>query len=84
MTERIVERSSAEMYMEDQCKYAIFVDRRRALPELRDGLKTVQRRILYVAYQQGMTSPNKREKSSGRSLSAFLKRNRNGLALWSI
>lgn len=64
MAERIVERSSAEMYMEDQCKYAIFVDRRRALPELRDGLKTVQRRILYVAYQQGMISPNKREKST--------------------
>ena len=47
MGERIVERSSKDMYIEDMVKYSIIVDRRRAFPEIRDGLKPVQRRILY-------------------------------------
>lgn len=73
MAETIIERSTQEMYIEDKCKYAIVIDRRRAFPEIRDGLKIVQRRILYAAYTQGMTSPNKRAKSA--SLTGELMKN---------
>ena len=62
--ETIIERSSTEMYTEDQSKYAILIDRRRALPMLIDGLKMVQRRILYAAYKEGMVTPNKVQKSA--------------------
>ena len=73
MAEKIVERPSDEMYKEDQCKYAIVVDRRRALPEIRDGLKPVQRRILYASYKEGMIGESKREKTS--SLTGELMKN---------
>lgn len=63
MAEKILERSSTEMYIEDQVKYAIVDDRRRALPMVIDGLKLVQRRILYVSFKRGMISPTKRQKS---------------------
>lgn len=64
MGEKIVQCSSLEMYIKDQCKYAIIVDRRRAFPESRDGLKIVQRRILYAAYDQKMVGYNHRAKTS--------------------
>ena len=71
--EHIIERPSDEMYKEDQCKYAIVVDRRRALPEIKDGLKPVQRRILYASYKEGMIGEKKREKTS--SLTGELMKN---------
>lgn len=64
MAEKIVEHSSLEMYKQDTVKYSIIVNRRRAIPEIRDGLKTVQRRILYAAYKDGLTSPAKKDKSA--------------------
>lgn len=55
MGEKIIERSTVEMYQEDMVKYAIIVNRRRAFPEVRDGLKPVQRRTLYdMLYQRAM------------------------------
>ena len=71
--ENIIQRSSEEMYKEDQCKYAIIVDRRRALPEIKDGLKPVQRRILYASYKEGMIGEKHREKTS--SLTGELMKN---------
>lgn len=65
--EKIIKKASTDMYTEDQVKYAILVDRRRALPMAIDGLKTIQRRILYAAYKEGMTSPNKVQKSAALS-----------------
>lgn len=47
MGEKIIKRGTVEMYQEDMVKYAIIVNRRRAFPEVRDGLKPVQRRALY-------------------------------------
>ncbi|ADK86685.1 DNA topoisomerase IV subunit A [Mycoplasmoides pneumoniae] len=43
-------------------KYAKYIIQDRALPDLRDGLKPVQRRILYGMYQMGLkpTSPYKK------------------------
>jgi DNA gyrase subunit A len=45
--------------------YAMSVIVARALPDARDGLKPVHRRILYSMYEQGYTSDKKHKKSAG-------------------
>jgi len=42
--------------------YSLSVITSRALPDVRDGLKPVQRRILYTMHQQGLTSTSKHRK----------------------
>ena len=64
MAEKIIEYSAISMYEQDQCKYSIVVNRRRMIPEVRDGLIPVQRRVLFAAYKEGQTSPNKKDKSA--------------------
>jgi DNA gyrase subunit A len=44
--------------------YALSVITARALPDVRDGLKPVQRRILYSMWQQGLTADAKHRKSA--------------------
>ncbi|CAD7772937.1 DNA gyrase subunit A [Candidatus Methanoperedenaceae archaeon GB37] len=44
--------------------YAMSVIIGRALPDVRDGLKPVHRRILYAMYEQGMTSDRPYKKSA--------------------
>ena len=64
MSEKIINKESLEMYENDQAKYSIIVNRRRAFPEVRDGLKPVQRRVIYAAYKDGLNSPKLRDKSA--------------------
>jgi DNA gyrase subunit A len=45
--------------------YAMSVIVDRALPDVRDGLKPVQRRILYAMHQEGLFSNRKHSKSAG-------------------
>ena len=45
--------------------YAMTVIVDRALPDVRDGLKPVQRRILYAALQEGLVPSRKHSKSAG-------------------
>ncbi len=45
--------------------YAMSVIVGRALPEVRDGLKPVQRRILYAMFREGLLSTKKFSKSAG-------------------
>lgn len=45
--------------------YAMTVIVDRALPDVRDGLKPVQRRILYAMQQEGLVSNRKHSKSAG-------------------
>ena len=45
--------------------YAMSVIIGRALPEARDGLKPVQRRILYAMYREGLTPGKRYSKSAG-------------------
>src|SRR5918993_1360059 len=44
--------------------YALSVITSRALPDARDGLKPVQRRILYTMWQQNLTADTKHRKSA--------------------
>ena len=54
--ERIKEHDSLEEYKDNMVKYAIVVIRRRALAEIRDGLKPIQRRILWTFYNDIKTN----------------------------
>lgn len=49
---------------EDYLDYAMSVIVARALPDVRDGLKPVQRRILYTMYEEGLTAQSKLKKSA--------------------
>ena len=45
-------------------EYAMSVIKARALPDVRDGLKPVHRRILYSMFENGLTSDKKFKKSA--------------------
>lgn len=49
MPEKIVPIKAAEQFHKDYKEYALYVERHRTVPEFRDGLKPVQRRIIYTA-----------------------------------
>ena len=55
-----IERQMREAYLD----YAMSVIVSRALPDVRDGLKPVQRRVLYAMYDQGMRSNSPYRKSA--------------------
>ena len=52
------------MYIEDQTKYNIVVNRRRSINAIQDGLKPVQRRIIFGAYKKGLNKPSDHRKSA--------------------
>ena len=56
-----VEDEMRESYL----SYAMSVIASRALPDVRDGLKPVQRRILYAMRENGMTPDKQHRKSAG-------------------
>ena len=62
---RINERNITSEMRESFLDYAMSVIVSRALPDVRDGLKPVHRRILYGLNEQGMT-PDKPYKKSAR------------------
>lgn len=54
--EKIIERDIEEEMRTAYIDYAMSVIVARALPDVRDGLKPVHRRILYAMYEDGITS----------------------------
>src|SRR5215216_597321 len=63
----LIAREVIPMRIEDEMRlsytrYAMSVIVGRALPDARDGLKPVHRRILYAMYDQGMLPDRRREK----------------------
>ncbi|OUM87581.1 MAG: DNA gyrase subunit A [Bacillus thermozeamaize] len=65
MSARVLEVDIAKEMRESFMDYAMSVIVSRALPDVRDGLKPVQRRILYAMSELGMT-PDKPYKKSAR------------------
>lgn len=62
---RIVERRTVENVMEDSyLRYSMSVIIDRALPDVRDGLKPVHRRILYSMNEDGLRSSARHRKSA--------------------
>ena len=55
-----IEREMQKSYLD----YAMSVIVARALPDVRDGLKPVQRRIIYAMHQQGLHHSSRYQKSA--------------------
>jgi len=64
LSTRIIEQSFAEIMGKRFGDYANLVILSRAIPDARDGLKPVQRRILYAMYDEGNTSDKPFRKSA--------------------
>ena len=62
-------KNSLEDIMADRfARYSKYIIQERALPDARDGLKPVQRRILYAMYEDGNTYNKPYRKSAKRSV----------------
>jgi topoisomerase-4 subunit A len=64
VVERILVSSLADIVGDRFGKYAKYIIQERALPDVRDGLKPVQRRILYSMYVDGNVSSKPTRKSA--------------------
>ena len=76
MVDEFGDKNVVQVDIDDQMKdafldYAMSVIVSRALPDVRDGLKPVHRRILYALHDLGMT-PNKSHKKSARIVGEVL------------
>ena len=60
----VVPRSISSEMRESYLDYAMSVITARALPDVRDGLKPVHRRILYAMHEAGLTASAKTRKSA--------------------
>ena len=62
---QVITESNLVQEMENSfLEYAMSVIKSRALPDVRDGLKPVHRRILYTMYESGLTSDKSFKKSA--------------------
>lgn len=60
----VLDASIREEMQTNYLNYAMYVIKDRALPDIRDGLKPVHRRIMYAMYDGGMTSSKAYKKSA--------------------
>ena len=58
---KIIERDIESEMRTAYIDYAMSVIVQRALPDVRDGMKPVHRRILYTMYEDGLTADNCRQ-----------------------
>lgn len=68
MAETIINKNAGETFISDYQRYAIYTIYKRVLPGLMDGLKCVNRRILYCMYKDTKVYPGsgtRTAKSSG-------------------
>ncbi len=64
LSNKVIEQSFSEIMGKRFADYANLVILSRAIPDARDGLKPVQRRILYAMYQEGNTFDKPYRKSA--------------------
>ena len=69
--DKLLQRNIVDEINESFLTYSMSVIVARALPDLRDGLKPVHRRILYTMYEDGLT-PDKPFKKSATTVGAVL------------
>ena len=62
--DRIIEKNIVQEVKDSFLEYSMSVIVARAIPDLRDGLKPVHRRILYSMYESGYTSDKPHRKSA--------------------
>ena len=62
--EKILKENLEDIVGERFGRYSKYIIQDRALPDVRDGLKPVQRRILYSMHKQGMFSDKPYKKSA--------------------
>ena len=67
----ITESNLVDEMEKSYIEYAMSVIVGRALPDVRDGLKPVHRRILYTMYEDGLT-PDKKHKKSATAVGSVL------------
>lgn len=61
---KVIEENLEDILGDRFGRYSKYIIQERALPDVRDGLKPVQRRILYAMYKMGMTSSAPYKKSA--------------------
>lgn len=65
MEDNIIKVDTHEQYMANMARYSLYVLYSRFIPNIKDGLKTVQRRILYTMWNDiKCTSPQSKRKSA--------------------
>ena len=64
MSEQIVKTEYSEVMQKSYIDYSMSVITARALPDIRDGLKPVQRRVLYAMDQLGLNADKPHRKSA--------------------
>jgi len=64
--EKVIESNLEDIVSERFARYSKYIIQDRALPDARDGLKRVQRRILYAMQQMGMLHNKPYKKSKCR------------------
>ena len=64
MPDHIIKQDVLSGYIEEMARYAIADNRRRMVPDIRDGLKPVQRRDIYVLAEDNAISEGTRKKSA--------------------
>ena len=57
--ETIIKKNICEQYLEDAGRYSLYVNRMRSLPDVKDGLKPIHRRILYAGLNDSKCIDNK-------------------------
>ena len=65
MSEQIIKTEFSDIMQKSYIDYAMSVICQRALPDVRDGLKPVQRRVLYAMQELGLSADKPHRKSAG-------------------
>ena len=63
-SKHVIKSSLSEVFRQDYINYGLEVIVNRAIPAVEDGLKVVQRRIIYTLYEDGMAHTKQTKKSA--------------------